>query len=130
MLPSTVRGSALQQLRRVEQDGAYISMVAKGPSSSGSSAGTSLEARRATFLVAGVTRWRRQLDCIIANACGKAPQSLEPAVLDVRPRSDVLPLQPAQFPQTFLPFIFGHAHRCGPYVVDRECEAPNILGFR
>lgn len=96
-LQKTARGSAVLGLLRIEQDGAYAALLSHHgasqksnehasdtadyePSSSGdeglASQATTFsakakhsgpEARETTWLVSGVTRWRRQLDAIISN---------------------------------------------------------------
>jgi hypothetical protein len=40
--------------------------------------------RQVTALVAGVTRWRRQLDYVVTNITGTSMHRLEPAVRHVR----------------------------------------------
>jgi hypothetical protein len=41
--------------------------------------------RETTRLVAGVTRWRRQLDCAISNVCERSADSLDASVRQVPP---------------------------------------------
>eukprot|EP00892_Ulva_mutabilis_P004426 jgi/Ulvmu1/2355/UM013_0203.1 len=109
-LQATVRGSAVISLLRIEQDGAYVALLSRSSSSQGhppsqengshrqrsvppegqanapasqQSNSQGREAREATWLVSGVTRWRRQLDVIISNLIERSVDDLDAAVRQI-----------------------------------------------
>lgn len=83
------------QLRRIDDDGAYVSLVAgraAGPAADLDEPGprpaaalaSDKETSRATSLVSGVTRWSRQLDYVISKLSSKDPKKLDTDVKAVR----------------------------------------------
>lgn len=79
----TARRGALEQLQRIQDDNAFIGLLqsADGDGLSGQ------DVRKTRALVAGVTRWRMQLDYIIGQICTRPMHKIHPTVRDVRPSS-------------------------------------------
>lgn len=81
--PASPRLAALEQLLRIEFDGAYVGMVGGSPGATGDAL-SGRDARFVTELVAGVTRMHRQLDYILASLLrGGRPDALDVPVLVV-----------------------------------------------
>ena len=111
-LQTTARGRAVVGLLRIEQDGAYAALLShSSPSHPRQQTDTDdqhvwsehrsdnareavelpsgeqrREARQTTWLVAGATKWRRQLDVIISSLLQRSTDDLDAAVRQVPSR--------------------------------------------
>ncbi|KAA6419585.1 MAG: hypothetical protein FRX49_10510 [Trebouxia sp. A1-2] len=73
---SSSRGIVIQQLLRIETEGAFAGLVAGSPIADDLDS-ASRDSRQVTFSVSNVVRWQRRLDFFITHLTGKACSSLE-----------------------------------------------------
>lgn len=75
---SSSRGIIVQQLLRIETEGAYAGLVAGSPIADDLDT-ASRDFRQVTYSVSNIVRWQRRLDFLIAHLTGKACSRLEPS---------------------------------------------------